>query len=714
VLNSITRCIAAAVVAAGVAVSASGQQDSMTNEQLIEDLIHYQKIDQREAFAATADELLGRGLTGAQLVELVTAQARREARFNEAVVGAMQEAGLEDKAAALYELFEKGKLERAREAGEISRNIALLQGNLRARRLAHERLKAAGEYAMPQLLETFLQTDSTDLRAELQRVMIGMGLQAVQPLAAALPYLGAARQEQVVNILGLIDYQEALPYLSDLRDATDSPEVRAACDEAIGRLGGTNGLSTGELYYELAQDYYEEKRGMTSFPGEEYQLLWSYDPGIGLEMTPIVTQLFHEAKAMQSSERALVLSRENPEALALWIAANFSRELDTPEGYENPAYGADRPEAMYFAVAAGVDVGQRVLGRAIDDRDTRLARKAIAAIERVAGGSGLWHGPGVRRPLLEALNYPNRRVQFESALALGGAQPTAPFDGSDRVVPTLAAAIRDPGSRSAVVLTGDAEQYASMRTLLTGMGYSVLPRARTIDELSGAIAEAPAIDLMVTSLTTDATIEMIRQAQASARLSATPIVALVSSQDYARLRRRYDEREGVALRSLGITDAQFRETADALLAVTTGEPINAAEAVNYAERALRVLRDLAVSRSPVFSVSDATMPLIAAMNQYDDRMKMSVADVLARIGEQRAQVALMDEALNASGDERIVLLGYVADSAKRFGNLLADRQVRRLIELARTGERREATAAAAAMGALNLPNESLLPLIIGE
>ena len=712
-LNSIARRVAAAAVAMGVVFSASGQS-SLTNEQLVEDLIHYQKIDQREAFAAVADELLSRGLTGPELVELVTAQARREARFNEAVVGAMQEAGLEERAAALYELFEKGKLERAREAGEIARNIALLQGNLRARRLAHERLKTAGEYAMPQLLETFLQTDSTDLRAELQRIMIGMGLQAVQPLAAALPNLGAARQEQVVNILGLIDYQASLPYLAELRDATDSPEVRTACDEAIDRLGGTSGLSAAELYYELAQDYYQEKRGLTSFPGEEYQLLWSYDPGIGLVMTPIRTGLFHEAKAMRGAESSLVLGRENPESLALWIAANFSRELDTPEGYENPAYGSDRPEAMYFAVAAGVDVGQRVLARAIDDRDTRLARKAIAAIERVAGGSGLWRGPGVRRPLLEALSYPNRRVQFESALALGAAQPTAPFDGADRVVPTLSAAIRDPASRAAVVLTGDAEQYASMRSLLTTMGYSVLPRARTLDELGGAIAEAPAIDLMVTSLTADATVEAVRQARASARLSATPVVALVPSSDYARLRRRYDEREGVALRALGITDAQFRETIAALVAVTTGEPINAAEAVRYAERALGVLRDLAVSRSPVFSVSDATMPLIAAMNQYDGRMKMTIADVLARIGEQRAQVALMDEALNASGDERIVLLGFVADSAKRFGNLLTERQVRRLIDLARTGERREATAAAAAMGALSLPNESLLQLIIGE
>lgn len=71
----------------------------------------------------------------------------------------------------------------------------------------------------------------------------------------------------------------------------------------------------------------------------------------------------------------------------------------------------------------------------------------------------------------------------------------------------------------------------------------------------------------------------------------------------------------------------------------------------------------------------------------------------------------MDAALAASGQERVALLEMVGESAKRFGNMLSDRHVTRLVGLARDGQSEEAVTAAALMGALNLPNTELLGLI---
>jgi len=516
-------------------------------------------------------------------------------------------------------------------------------------------------------------------------------------------------------VLGLIGYQSAMPYLADIGAGTQSDGVRDAVALAISRLGGQGiVLDVSELYYQLANDYYDQRRGLTSFPGEPSQLLWNYDPGIGLLMTSIRTEVFHEAMAMRAAERSLRLRNQNPDALALWISANFSREIDSPSGYENPAYPNDRREPMYFAVASGVDVSQLILARGLDDRDTPLIRRAISAIEQTAGGATLWGGPGVRRPLLEALTYPNRRVQYDAALALGSAQPMTQFEGAERVVPTLAGAIRDPSSRYAVVLTSDGERYAALRGQLAGMGYNVLPRAISLAALADIIAEAPGIDLLVLSLTTDATIEAAKLARAAPKLSATPILALVSSQDYTRLHRRYATIQGVVLRPIGIDDAQFSASIEALVRVTTGGPIDAAEGRDYAQRSLAVLRDLALSQSPVLSVADATAPLIVSLGEYQGALRLQIADVLSRIGQQRSQVALMDAGLNASGSEQIDLLALVADSAKRFGNMLTDRQIRRLVDLALSGDQAQGTAAAALMGALNLPNERLLPLVIGE
>jgi hypothetical protein len=61
-----------------------------------------------------------------------------------------------------------------------------------------------------------------------------------------------------------------------------------------------------------------------------------------------------------------------------------------------------------------------------------------------------------------------------------------------------------------------------------------------------------------------------------------------------------------------------------------------------------------------------------------------------------------------------VLLDKLASSAKRFGNKLEERHVKRLRELAVSQDKEEATAAAATLGALNLPNSQLLPLILGK
>ncbi len=86
--------------------------------------------------------------------------------------------------------------------------------------------------------------------------------------------------------------------------------------------------------------------------------------------------------------------------------------------------------------------------------------------------------------------------------------------------------------------------------------------------------------------------------------------------------------------------------------------------------------------------------------------------MLAHINRADAQSALMDAAIRAEGEEQLALLTQVASSAKRYGNKLAERQVRRVIELSGSGDQSLATTAAAVMGALELPNVDVVPLIL--
>ncbi|HBS29177.1 MAG TPA: hypothetical protein DEB06_06925 [Phycisphaerales bacterium] len=716
-----------AIPAAGAtllaAVPASAQGTTQASElQLIEDFIFYVNIANPELAKANAQALLDRGVDPKRFLALVEDSATLEDRFDRAYRRALMFTDLEDISARLYRLYEDGRLARARDPNEIARNIALLTGNPRGQILARERLAAAGEYAVPQLLDVLVQRRNPLLEAEVGRQLVRMGRQSVAPLAVALNGLDETTQEVVARILGELRYPASAPFLTELARTTGNSVVRESAQRALALIGGGTaaggeGASVAGLFRDLAEDYYAEPAALTMFPGEEHQLLWDFDPTTGLQPSAVRTEVFHEAVAMRLSEHALTIDPTDQPTISLWIASNFSRELDQPEGYDNPAYPAGaRREAMYYAVAAGAPATQRVLARALRDRDTKLARLAIEALSRSAGGAGLVGSE--ERALVRALSYPERRVRYEAAIALGRARPRESFDGAETVVPILASVIRDAATRSALVLASDIERQQVIRAALEGIGYTVLPPGFTLSDTLGSIAEVAGVDLMVTDLTTDTTIEAIDQARRTARLQATPILALMSAAGYAQHAARF---EGDALTSLarqGVSDDQMIAGVEQLVARASGAPIDAEEARGYAMRSLEVLREIAVGSGSggrgVFDVADASVPLMGALTEAKDEVvRARIAEVLSFIGQQRVQVALMDSVMTADGPERLARMAQMTDSAKRFGNLLEERQVRWLIERADSPDEDEATASAALMGALNLPNDRIVPLILG-
>ncbi len=699
-----------------------------TDAELLADFIHYTVIANYDLAAAKGQELLNRKLSNADFVKLVDSTQGGTTKFTDTAMRAMRNPTVAPVASALNKAYETGILERARNPDQITKNIQDLLGNARTKDLARRRLYEAGEYAMTQLVEKFLDRSNPQLQVEVQIVMRNMGRQAIIPLATAMMSVPPAQQEQIADLLGLIEYRTSLPYLSDLASTTKSDSVRSAALRAIDRLGGATG-DCAALYRSLAEAYYNEKSELTSFPGEEHQLLWTYVPNAGgLIPTAIRTPVYHEARAMSLLERGMTVEQAtggvNPDSLALWISANFSREIDTPPNYINPAYpvaGAapadakPRRTAMYFAVAAGADIDQRVLARALDSKDTQLARRALAAAEQTAGGHNLWGDGTGRMPLLEAITYPNRRVQYEAALALAAAQPQMAFNGSDRVVPALASSIRGASTQYAAIVAIDAEVYQGMRRLLTGMGYTVLPQGRAISDLQEPIAEAPAVDLVVgAGLSADKVPALIEQVRGWTKISATPILVITNPESYVALRHRYDTDSTVAVRQSGVPNDAMTKAITDLVNTASGGPITDQEAREYAKRSLAALRDLAVSNNAVLNVSDAVLPLIGALADPGSASRMQIAEILARVGQERAQRAVVDAALTAKGADKVALLGLAADSAKRFGNLLEIRQVAQVVELASKGTDEEATAAAGLMGALKLEQSELVTLIVSK
>lgn len=717
--------LARAQAASDAATSPTGRPDPLAKPdtmapsptELLKDFNHFVLIRHDELAKANAQALLDLNLSPEEFVGLVEDSPDLLQRFERATRDALLVPGLEDLASRLVKLYEGGRLDRARSPEEIKRNLDLLTGNQRARLLASERIRGAGEYAAPQLIQVLLDRSNPALEAQVERLFVELGADAVQPLSAALLGVDVTTQSRLALLLGQIGHASALPYLYELARTTQDKTARASAARAITQIQSAppnDGVSTAELYWDLGEKYYKGLRSLTMFPGEDHQLLWTYDPGVGLFPIAIRSEVFHEARAMEMAEKALRIDPEHEGALSLWLAANFSRELQQPEGYENPVYPPTRRTALYYAVMAGSGPTQRVLARALDNHSTALARKSIEALSLVAGDAGLSTGVTGRRPLLEALSYPDRRVQYDAALALGAAKPTTPFPGSERVVPLLAGAVRDAGTRYALVIAGDIDRQQRLRELVEEQGFKTLQAVSSFDLAASALAEAPGVDLVVTDLATDSTLRTIQALRAGPKTAASPVLALLTAEGLNQNFSRFDSDPLTGLARAGSTDEQLAIRIDELSTNASGAAVTEAEAERYAMGALDTLRDLAVNRNEVFRASDATLPLIAALADAEGEVKLKIADVLSRVDQSRAQVALMDAALKNESGERVILLGKVAESARAFGNRLEPRHVREISRLAISNSAEESTAAAALIGALNLQRTDLAPLILGE
>ena len=273
------------------AATVQPEADREQELELLRDFIHFVKIARFDVAADLGNQILDAGLSTEEFVDIIEL-SREQQRFEEAVAAGMRVPVLEPIAAKLDGAFRDGKLARARNPEEIARNIELLTQGLRARSMGRERLITAGEYAMPQLLDAYLQQKDLALKAQVQRLLVDMGRHAIVPLTTAMGGLDAVRQEAIAEVLGLIPYRTSLPTLIDLYQSTDNDAVRQACGRAISRLGGNPSSNVADMYALLADSYYAQPAELTSFPDEDYQLVWNFDRGLGLVMVPVQTPVF--------------------------------------------------------------------------------------------------------------------------------------------------------------------------------------------------------------------------------------------------------------------------------------------------------------------------------------------------------------------------------------------------------------------------------------
>ena len=341
----------------------------------------------------------------------------------------------------VLELIEEGRYIRRTDPKIISQEIQRLSTTIKGRIAAEERLKNAGEYAIPQMLAAIADPDRKSEMAYITEALPKIGRPAIRPLVAALQIEDVAVKIEVIRALGKIGYYEPLAYLKYEIETANSEIIKKQATSAIEQIDGSAlKIPAAELFFRLGENYYNQDDSLAAAAEYDFANVWFWDADKqALIRREVNKGYFDELMAMRACEWTLKTDPAVGKAIGLWIAAFFRAES---VGEPMPEYfGEGHADAMTYATTAGPEYLHQALERAINDNDAYVALGVVEAMAVNAGEKSLLVRLGTEQPLAKALSYADRKVRYSAAIAFAEANPVIDFVGSNLIVENLAEAV---------------------------------------------------------------------------------------------------------------------------------------------------------------------------------------------------------------------------------------------------------------------------------
>jgi hypothetical protein len=397
-------------------------------------------------------------------------------------------------------------------------------------------------------------------------------------------------------------------------------------------------------------------------------------------------------------------------AVSLWLAANLKKEADLPKGAKDPTLGDDEMAAEFYALASSATYLQDVLARGLTDQNSAVAIGAIQALGKTAGTKNLVASlPGGVQPLVKALTYPDRQVRFLAATTLASALPAQGFDGVDLITPVLNEAIRQTGTKRALLVISDEKTRNIMKDAARSAGFEIIDETDPAKAMVAARASA-GVDVVLLAEKPNAK-ELINTLRGERIFAALPAAVLNMSQDFGHFAKK--DKHVTVIEKLEA--AAITKALEAAVVLGAGQPLSKEDASNWAVKAADSIRVLGLTNNTTVDITLTRLSLIGALADKRNEVQVAAAGALAMMTAPEAQRAIVTLAVNAKADEkvRIAALGFLSESAKKFGNQATDDQAQAVLEIVidTKNSRDLRNAAAAALGSMNLPSEKIKTLI---
>jgi len=341
----------------------------------------------------------------------------------------------------VLKVIDRGRSDRSTDAPIVAEEVRRLSTNERGWVMAVKRLQAAGEYAIPYMLDALADSTRKAEYPNIIRALPYIGKDAIRPLAAALQTDNALIKGEIIKALGKIGYPQSQGYLKYVVENDKSPQIRAMAGTNLAQIDPAAVKKPAALlFYKLGEDYYYHAQSFAPQEKADFANMWFWNSQEArLERVEVDRRHFYELMSMRACEWALRSDATFGHAIGLWVAAFFKAES---AGVAMPEYfGPAHADALVYATTAGVQYLHQALARAVRDNNAYVALGVVEALATTAGEKSLLYQIGAVQPLAEALRFENRAVRYSAAIAIASAGPLEKFAESKLVIANLAQAI---------------------------------------------------------------------------------------------------------------------------------------------------------------------------------------------------------------------------------------------------------------------------------
>ncbi len=505
--------IAALILAAGLCIVTTSY--SQTLKENWNDFLHYTTIGRYDLAKGYAQAVLQSNPNPVDLLE-ISKENPQGYEYLLKVKEIAPDAELAELSSKILDIIDQGRFIRRSDPAIIVEEIKRLSSTERGWLIAIQRLRDAGEYAVPFMLDAMADPSREEEFTNIVRALPQIGRDAIRPLAAALQTNNLKLKARMIEALGEIKYPQSLAYLKYILENDNSTELRELAGKSITQIDpAALRVPAAQLFYQLAESYYYHAQSLSPAEDAPTGNIWFWNSQRRqLVREAVAKDYFYELMAMRTCEWALKADAKYGPAIGLWLAAYFKAE-STGVGQMPEYFGAGHADALVYATTAGVEYLHQALARAVNDRNAYVALGVIEALGTTAGEKSLLYRIGQDQPLIQALSFDNRMVRYSAAIAIAAAGPKEPFVESKLVVANLAEALRQSPQSGAEEAEAWNEEIANSYALRAATVMLELARTRN-----------PVIDL---SLAQDALVNAVKDDRSQIQVLSGQTLAHLAS-----------------------------------------------------------------------------------------------------------------------------------------------------------------------------------------